>query len=201
MHLGVAGSIRDPNNAATQYRTRGSLRNGPGGLNPTLAHTGAFSTTEVDYGGLEWVVQLDSLLLQTEYTCAWNRNSVGNGTTAPAGAQLGNVFVYGWYAEALYFLTGEHREYEKKSRVFGRVIPHDKLGSKCGCGAWQVGARYSMANLSDSGMDGGRADDVTLGLNWFLNPNMKIQSNYVYTMRDAPAGPGRRRAELMGFMP
>ena len=190
MHLGVAGSIRDPNNAATRYRTRGSLRNGPGGLNPTLANTGAFSTTEVDYGGLEWVVQLDSLLLQAEYTCAWNRNSVGNGTTAPAGAQLGNVFVYGWYAEALYFLTGEHREYEKKSGAFGRVVPHDNLGSKCGCGAWQVGARYSMANLSDSGMDGGRADDVTLGLNWFLNPNMKIQSNYVYTMRDAPAGPG-----------
>ena len=190
MHLGVAGSMREPNNGTTRYRTRGSLRNGPGALNPVLANTGVFGASEVDYGGLEWVMQLDSLLLQTEYTCAWNRNSIGNGTTAPAGAQLGNVFVYGWYAEALYFLTGEHREYEKKSGVFGRVIPHDNLGSKCGCGALQVGARYSMANLSDSGMDGGRVDDVTLGLNWFLNPNMKVQSNYVYTTRDTQAGPG-----------
>ena len=190
MHLGVAGSIRDPNNGATRYRTRGSLRNGPGALNPVLANTGSFLSTEADFGGLEWVMQMDSLLLQTEYTCAWNRNSVGNGTSAPAGAQLGTVFVYGWYAEALYFLTGEHRDYEKKSGAFGRVIPHDNLGSKCGCGAWQVGARYRTANLSDSGMDGGRAQDVTLGLNWFLNPNMKIQSNYVYTMRDAQAGPG-----------
>ena len=67
--------------------------------------------------------------------------------------------------------------------------PHENLG-KCGCGAWQVGARYSKLNLVDSGMDGGRIDDVTLGLNWFLNPNMKIQSNYVYTMRDAPAAAG-----------
>ena len=33
-------------------------------------------------------------------------------------------------------------------------------------------------------MDGGRVDDVTLGLNWFLNPNMKIQGNYVYTALD-----------------
>ena len=130
--------------------------------------------------------------------CCCRRNTPVRGTgtawaTAPLlrpARQLGNVFVYGWYAEALYFLTGEHREYEKKSGAFGRVVPHDNLGSKCGCGAWQVGARYSMANLSDSGMDGGRADDVTLGLNWFLNPNMKIQSNYVYTMRDAPAYPG-----------
>ena len=189
MHIGVAGSVRDPNNHAQQFRTRGSLRNGPGALNPVLANTGTFNTTEVEFGALEWVLQMDSLLLQTEYTCAWNQKGVGNGTSAPAGAQLGNVFVYGWYAEALYFLTGEHRDYEKKSGAFGRVIPHDNLG-KCGCGAWQVGARYSEANLVDSGMDGGRVDDVTLGLNWFLNPNMKIQSNYVYTMRNAQAGPG-----------
>jgi len=189
MHLGVAGSIRDPNNHAQQYRTRGSLRNGPGGLNPVLANTGSFNTTEVEFGGLEWMMQIDSLILQSEYTCAWNQKSVGNGTSAPAGAQLGNVFVYGWYAEALYFLTGEHRDYEKKSGAFGRVIPDDNLG-KCGCGAWQVCARYSAVNLVDSGMDGGRASDVTLGLNWFLNPNMKIQSNYVYTMRDAQAGSG-----------
>ncbi len=190
MHLGVAGSIRDPNNHAQQYRTRGSLRNGPGGLNPVLANTGSFNTTEVEFGGLEWMMQIDSLILQSEYTCAWNQKSVGNGTSAPAGAQLGNVFVYGWYAEALYFLTGEHRDYEKKSGAFGRVIPHDNLGSPNGLGAFQLGARYSTVNLVDSGMDGGRVSDVTLGLNWFLNPNMKIQSNYVYTMRDAQAGPG-----------
>ena len=190
MHLGVAGSIRDPNNEATRYRTRGSLRNGPGGLNPNLANTGTFNTSQVDFGSLEWVVQMDSLLLQTEYTCAWNKDSVGNGTGAPVGTQLGDVFFYGWYAEALYFLTGEHRDYEKKAGAFGRVVPHDNLGSKCGCGAWQLGARYSMVNLVDSGINGGQAEDVTLGLNWFLNPNMKIQSNYVYTMRDTTVSPG-----------
>ena len=184
MHLGVAGSMRDPNDGKTRYRTRASLRNGPGALNPVLENTGTFRTSEVDFGGLEWVLQLDSLLIQTEYTCAWNKNSEGNGTSAPSGTQLGTVFFHGWYAEALYFLTGEHREYEKKAGAFGRVIPHDNLGSKCGFGAWQVGARYSASNLQNSGMDGGRVDDVTLGLNWFLNPNMKIQGNYVYTALD-----------------
>ena len=53
-----------------------------------------------------------------------------------------------------------------------------------------VAARYSTANLSDSGLDGGQVDDVTLGLNWFLNPNMKVQTNYVYTTRDTQAGVG-----------
>ncbi len=202
MHLGVAGSMRDPNDGKTRYRTRASLRNGPGALNPVLANTGAFTTSEVDFGGLEWVLQLDSLLIQTEYTCAWNRNSIGNGASASDGTQLGTVFFHGWYAEALYFLTGEHRDYEKKTGAFGRVIPHDNLGSKCGCGAWQVGARYSTSNLQNSGMDGGRVDDVTLGLNWFLNPNMKIQSNYVYTALDnrgTPSGGNISGGDYSGF--
>ncbi|MEI6541697.1 MAG: porin, partial [Planctomycetota bacterium] len=202
MHLGVAGSMRNPNDGKARYRTRASLRNGPGALNPVLANTGAFTTSEVDFGGLEWVLQLDSLLIQTEYTCAWNKNSVGNNISAPNGTQLGTVFFHGWYAEALYFLTGEHRDYEKKTGAFGRVIPHDNLGSKCGCGAWQVGARYSTSNLQNSGMDGGRVDDVTLGLNWFLNPNMKIQSNYVYTALDnrgTPSGGNISGGDYSGF--
>ncbi len=189
-HLGVAGSLRDPNNNLQQYRARGSLRNGPGGVNPTLANTGLFTTDNVEMAGLEAAMQLDSLLLEAEYTCAWNDNSIGNGTSAPAGAALGNVFFYGWYAQALYFLTGEHRDYEKKTGVFGRVVPHENFGEHGSLGALQIGARYNVLNLVDSGVDGGRLEDVTLGLNWFLNPNLKIQNNFTYTVRDAQASPG-----------
>ena len=189
-HIGVSGSIRDPNNHQATYRARGSLRNGPGALNPTLANTSLFSTTETEFGGLEWVTQVDSLVLQAEYTCAWNQKSIGNGTSAPAGAELGDVFFHGWYAEAMYFLTGEHREYETKTGAFGRVVPHRNFGDSGSLGAWQVGARYNVLSLMDSGVDGGRLEDITLGLNWFLNPNMKIQSNYAYTIRDAQASTG-----------
>lgn len=190
IHTGVSGSLRDPNNGQQQYRARGSLRNGPGGVNPILANTGLFDSDSTRMGGLEAAVQLDSLLLEAEYTAAWNDNVVGNGTTAPLNAALGDVMVYGWYAQALYFLTGEHRDYEKKTGVFGRVIPHENFSHQGGLGAWQVGARYSRLNLTDSGMDGGELEDVTVGLNWFLNPNLKIQNNYVYTIRDAQASPG-----------
>lgn len=188
-HIGASGSLRDPNNGQTQYRARGSLRNGLGGMNPTFATTGQFLANDIQYGGLEFVHQMDSLLFQAEYTGAWNHNAVGNGTTAPAAAELGTVYFYGWYAEALYFLTGEHREYEKKQGVFGRVSPAENFGENGGMGGFQLGARYNQLCLVDSGLNGGRLQDITLGLNWFLNPNMKIQSNYTHTIRDSIATP------------
>ena len=68
--LGVSGSFRDPDNGRVQYRARGSLRNGMGGVNPTPASTGLFNTTDVQYGSPEFVQQMDSLLIQAEYTGA-----------------------------------------------------------------------------------------------------------------------------------
>ncbi len=178
-HIGVSGSIRDPNNSQQRYRARSSLRNGPGSLNPVLANTGTFTSSETDMLNLESVWQFESLLLQAEYCIAQDQDTLFGATT-----------VHGYYAEALYFLTGEHREYEKKTGAFGRVVPHKNFGDCGSLGAWQVGARYSRANLVDTGLDGGQLEDVTLGLNWFLNPNLKIQNNYIYTVRDAQAGPG-----------
>lgn len=178
-HVGISGSLRDPNNGTQRYRARGSLRNGPGALNPLLADTGSFASSQTDILNFETAFQFDSLLLEAEYCVTQDHDT-----------PFGDVSVYGWYAQALYFLTGEHRDYEKKSGVFGRVIPHHNYGDCGSLGAWQVGARYSKANLIDGALDGGELEDVTLGLNWFLNPNLKIQNNYVYTIRDAQAGPG-----------
>lgn len=194
LHVGIAGSWRDPNNGVVQYRSRASLRNGPPGpLNPVFVNTDSFATNNVALAGIEVSGQYGPLLVNAEYMGDWNTDSIGNGTTAPLGAPLGTVFFNGSYVEALYFLTGEHRDYERKAGVYGRVIPHENFNFKGGLGAWQIGVRYSRLDLTDNGLDGGLLQDFTLGLNWFLNPNMKLQWNYVYTDRDAPssvAGPG-----------
>ena len=44
--------------------------------------------------------------------------------------------------------------------------------------------------MDDNGINGGVLQDVTAGLNWFLNPNAKIQWNYVITDRNAPGNTG-----------
>jgi phosphate-selective porin OprO/OprP len=100
----------------------------------------------------------------------------------------------------LYFLTGEHRFYNRKTAAFGRVTPNsnftgfgigdgcdgDGCEPGCGSGAWQVGIRYSWIDLDNRGFRGGTIHDLTLGLNWFLNPYMKWQWNLECLYRNAP---------------
>lgn len=192
LHLGVAGSVREPNNESLRYRSRPSLRNAaPSGFNPVFIDTTSFGASQQDMLGLELAGNYGSFSFQGEVMNSWTQDTVP-GVGPLTGVNVGTARVYSWYVEGLYFLTGEHREYERKSGVFGRVKPHENFNWGHGTGAWQVGARYSMTDLSDKGIDGGKLQDVTLGLNWFLNPNVKIQTNYVYAYGNPPlSGPLR----------
>ena len=94
--------------------------------------------------------------------------------------------------QLFYFLTGEHENYNRKTGVFDRVTPAENsclvqtpCGPAWGRGAWQIGARYDYLDLNNQGIDGGMLHNLTAGLNWFLNPNMKLQFNYIATYRDA----------------
>ncbi len=44
--------------------------------------------------------------------------------------------------------------------------------------------RYNYLDLNDQGLNGGLLNGYTTGLNWFWNPNMKMQFNYNITDRN-----------------
>lgn len=110
----------------------------------------------------------------------------------PYGAACGTYFTNSGYAEVLYFLTGESRAYDLFDCRPDRVVPRnnfyvvrDRDGRLIGSeGAWQVGVRYQYASLNDGQINGGMLNALTLGLNWFFNPNAKLQFNYDFTYRD-----------------
>ncbi len=194
LHLGISGSIRDTD-STMRYRARGSLRNGPGALNPVLGDTGSFASSQQDLFGLEAAAVYGPWLFQSEYIGSTSKGPTGLVNSLPQG----RYYAEGFYVEALVFLTGEHREYENRfgGGAFGRVVPNENAYFVKGLrraiftkGAWQVGIRYSRADLNDRGLEGGVLDDITLGLNWFLNPNTKIQWNYTATWRDARTAAG-----------
>ncbi|MEO1889530.1 MAG: porin [Cycloclasticus sp.] len=82
----------------------------------------------------------------------------------------------GWYAQMGYVITGESRTY--KGNKFGRIKPKSIFGQG-GTGAWELVARYSTVDLSDKDIVGGEEDNVTLGVNWYATPTIRLMANYV----------------------
>ena len=186
VHTGFGAEYRtfNQNVGATQgfdnvrVRSRGVLRNAPSTLDPNYADTGNFYATSQAVLNPELAINLGPLLIQAEYTASWFN---GAKPAKNVAANLGQVFMQGGYVEGLYFLTGENRTYNRQSGVFGRVVPKENADLKNDrLGAWQVGVRYDWINLNSGHVNGGKSQDLTLGLNWFLNPNVRFQTNYVF---------------------
>jgi phosphate-selective porin OprO/OprP len=90
---------------------------------------------------------------------------------------------HGFYVQGSYFLTGEHRVYDPKNGVFGRVSPKNNFNlGHGGCGAWELAERFSWIDLDDAetSRTGGTLWDLTSGVNWYLFPNARVMLNYVY---------------------
>jgi len=192
LHVGVSARNADLDEGHIRYRARGALRGGAPAQWPVLADT--------RFGGID-IAGDDNQMFNAEVAMVygpWTLQSdyLANFVQdASQGAipDVGTLFYHGGYVQVLYFLTGESDQYNKKNGAFDRVIPNENFFpghscdgcTHCGLGAWQVGLRYSHLDLNDKAIDGGILDDLTLGLNWFLNPNMKIQANYSVTHRDS----------------
>jgi len=184
-HLGLGFMYGELPENELRVRARPELRNGPGFAVPVLVDTGEIPGSRQYTIAPELAAVYGSWTLQAEWTGQILTDAIVN------GVGQGTVFYHGGYAQVLYFLTGEHQEYQKRDGVFGRVVPRNNFHVKAcdGCrtwGAWQVGARFSYLDLNDKTIQGGTVYDWTLGLNWFLNPNMKVQLNYILEHRDQP---------------
>ena len=97
--------------------------------------------------------------------------------------------LFGWYVQGSYFLTGESRAYKASSGTFDKVKPKKNFGfgEGSGMGAWEVAARWSSLDLDDGTVNGGDQDSITVGVNWYLNPNMKVMLNYIHAMAERDA--------------
>ncbi len=77
------------------------------------------------------------------------------------------------------FVTGEHRNYKSSISAFDRVKPKKNFGKDGGAGAWEIAFRYSEIDLDDTDIHGGNLDNISVWLNWYLNPTTRLMFNYV----------------------
>lgn len=205
-HIGGAMSHRDPVDDRVQIRIRENIRNAPFPLLPLIANTGLLDASSQQLFNLETAVVWGPLTFQAEYTANVIRGArVADTATAPAGPPLGTLFFQGYYAEVMWLVTGESRTWNAKQFVFNRVVPLRPFkikrdpGEPSGWGAWELAARYTYLDLSNGGLQAGRLDSVTLGVNWYLNTSAKFQLNYNYTHRGDTNNPVQGQIHAVGI--
>jgi phosphate-selective porin OprO and OprP len=106
----------------------------------------------------------------------------------------------GYYLSAGYILTGERRSYGVGE--WSGVRPAWPVGQN-GVGAWEVAIRYAHLDLIDAAANVGRTavtaangansgpgieDIVTLGVNWYINPAIRLMFNYNIVDIERPGG-------------
>jgi phosphate-selective porin OprO/OprP len=189
LHFGLSGSYRE--RGAQSSNLRFSSRPEANVENVRFINTDSIRNV-MDYklAGLEFAVLSGPFSVQAEYLRTFINRNRGRD----------DLQFDGWYAYASWFITGESRKYEPKSGKFVHVKPKHKFDLNGGWGAFEVAARYSEADLNDQRISGGRESNVTLGVNWYLNPYIRLMANYIFVQTDNNAlgikGGGREQPEI-----
>jgi phosphate-selective porin OprO/OprP len=185
LHLGGGFSHRTPTNRAFVIQAFPEARPGapPAAAFPPFLNTGAIHADSGQIFNAEACWTAGPLSVQAE--CFY----------VPVD-QIGgpNLAFHGAYAYVSYFLTGEHRPYNKQLGFHDRVIPHENFfrvrtcdgPAETGFGAWEVAARVSFIDLTDKNIAGGVENNFTLGLNWYLNPFTRVKAQYIFCDLDRP---------------
>lgn len=162
---------------------------------PAFPDTGRIAAQNYHVVNAQLAGQAGAFHWQTEYFATFLNQIYGPG-----------VFYDGFYVQGGYFLTGEHRTYNKKYGVFDKVVPFSdffgtgRCGQVCGWGAWELTGRLSYVDLYDPNAqplptppalvtiplspNPGRMYETTLGLNWFWNQYTTVQFNWMHCFLD-----------------
>ena len=79
----------------------------------------------------------------------------------------------GGYIQAGWIVTGERYRYSGKNGAFTQIRPRSRYG------AVELAVRYSTLDLEDETVTGGEENNLTLGINWHINRNLRVMANYI----------------------
>lgn len=173
LHIGGALSYRTPKVSAEKYGTyRASARNS------TSINRKKYLDTN-DLAGYDhnllWTVELAGHYKGLRYEAAYIQDNVK--FKADAADPAPKKF-WGWYAQAGYLLFGGNQRYDANGGKYTKIKPGKKWGDIELC------ARYEYCNLNSGMVFGGAAEAYTLGLNYWVTNNVKMQVNYQFNNND-----------------
>ena len=192
LHIGAAYSYRTaPISVATsEYGTyRASARNSTSINRKKYLDTDAIKG--FDHSNL-WTVELAGHWNGLRYEAAYIGDNVHfKNDNDPASISTHNFG--GWYVQAGYLLFGGKQRYDANGGKYTKIKPGAKFGDLELC------ARYEYCDLNDGDVFGGSAEAYTLGLNYWVTNNVKMQLNYQFNNNDRYAnGKGKLNVGLDG---
>jgi len=182
LHLGIAGSVRDYGGEKYGIEERAEVHTAEKSV--TSVKTLADKVTLL---GLETAWVNGPFSLQAEYMTASMKAYIGR-----------NATYAGYYLQGSYFLTGESRQYKKGT--FGRIKP------KAQYGALELMSRYSVLDAGDNNTDndprnstGVKAANFTFGVNYYINEQVRLATNYIKTKLTGDIKDDRDSASAISF--
>jgi phosphate-selective porin OprO/OprP len=155
---------------------------------PSFVDTGKLLVSDYHVAGCEFSTVLGSLSLQGEYIFLAGQAASLKGAKTHFEQ---NMLLHGGYVEAMYWLTGESRNYNRKQGIYGAVTPHTNFfsvktddGIQTGLGAWEATARVSTLDLNNANITGGQLTDLTFGMNWYYTVRSRVMFNYTHAFLD-----------------
>ena len=195
----------------TRFFTRPTIRAGGGFQVPRVISTPTlYSDDGESVLGLSAQSAIGPVTFGGEYVSTYLGESYLNtlpGYVTPstggvrAAQSIGNNTFDGFYVHLMCFLTpGDHRDVNPDNPGWTRIKPvrpfqlrrTDDGNISRGPGAWEVKFRYDNAGFNNPlflqsfipvAQSGGNYQVFTGGLNWYLNPNMKVMADYTYNLR------------------
>jgi len=148
-----------------------------------LIDTGAVGGN-VDEGqmfGVELAGKVGPTWVMAEYAAVEYELNGANGA-----AFAGNPRFHGYYISGGYFLTGENRKYVARDGKWHGVKVKTPFTAKGDTGAWELLGRHSMMDLNApaSNIEGGKQQNYTLGLRWWVNNWVNFSLNYIHAAVD-----------------
>ncbi len=169
LHLGGSLSLRKTEDSeGVIFRTRPES----GIADVRYVNTGPIKGADDIYRlGLEAAFIQGPYSLQAEYIM----------TKIERDGGFSNAWFDSWYVYASWLVTGETRPYISEIGNFGQITPNHKLG------AVELALRYSSIDLSSKDVLGGKEQNLTLGLNWYAHPQVRLMVNYIFVWADDDA--------------
>ena len=183
LHFGVAGSYRslDPNGLTASFSSRPEDYL----FTRALVNTGTLkNAADVGRVGAEVIYQFGSYRIQGEYAYT---DVGGRNGQADRSFQAG-------YVEGAWVINGKGRPYRiappygsEFGVLQGVQVEDSQRISQGGIGVWEVAARYSAIDLRTTGLRGGAEQDVSAGINWYPDRNIRMMADYVHASANPAA--------------